>query len=274
MSSQRSNCQGEISVCEVGFYSPIFILANLFRSNRSSLQHEIVQLMSFKEDLTAEVKEIFKNQWSTRKGNVVPESDDLKLENDAVLLDATVLYADMADSTILVDNHKANFAAEIYKSFLHCAAKIIRSEDGEITAYDGDRIMAVFLGDSKNTNATRAALKINCARVEVINPCLQAQYPNETYRLKHVVGIDTSSLFVARTGIRGANELVWVGRAANHAAKLSSLPSDYSTRISKEVYDMLNSSVKNSSKGESMWEQATWNDTGRSIYRSTWMWYL
>jgi class 3 adenylate cyclase len=54
---------------------------------------------------------------------------------------------------------KHRFAAEIYKTFLHCAAKIIRSEDGVITAYDGDRIMAVFIGNAKNTSAVRAALK-------------------------------------------------------------------------------------------------------------------
>ncbi len=29
-------------------------------------------------------------------------------------------------------------ATEIYKTFLHCAAKIIRSEDGKITAYEVD----------------------------------------------------------------------------------------------------------------------------------------
>jgi class 3 adenylate cyclase len=229
--------------------------------------------MSLKDDLTSEVKKIFRDQWSTRDGYVVPESDDLKLENDAVILDATVLYSDMADSTPLVDNYKSHFAAEIYKTFLHCAAKIIRSEGGEITAYDGDRVMAVFLGDSKNACATRAGMKINYARIKIINPTLEEQYPKYTYRLKHVVGIDTSSLFVARTGIRGSNDLVWVGRAANHAAKLSSLSSDFPTRITKEVYDDLPSSVRES-EGKSMWEKVTWNDMGRTIYRSTWWWSL
>jgi len=36
----------------------------------------------------------------------------------------------------------------IYKTFLHCAAKIIRSHKGVITAYDGDRIIAVYIGKS------------------------------------------------------------------------------------------------------------------------------
>jgi class 3 adenylate cyclase len=229
--------------------------------------------MSLKDDLTSQVGEVFKDPWKTRNGNVVPDSNDLKLDNDAVELDATVLYADMAESTPLVDNHKPHFAAEIYKTFLHCAAKIIRFEGGEITAYDGDRIMAVFLGDFKNTSATRAGMKINYARVKIINPAIEEQYPKSTYRLKHVVGIDTSSLFVSRTGIRGSNDLVWVGRAANHAAKLSALSSEFPTRITKEVYEKLPSSVTES-EGKNMWEKVSWKDMDRTIYRSTWRWPL
>src|SRR5207248_4620847 len=100
----------------------------------------------------------------------------LKLNNDAVKLDATVLYADLSASTGLVDGYKQHFAAEIYKAYLHCAAKIIRSEDGVITAYDGDRVMAVFIGTSKNTSAARSALKINWAVKNIVNPALKDQY--------------------------------------------------------------------------------------------------
>lgn len=235
---------------------------------------ELSNNMGFKEDLTVEVKKIFKDTWEKRDGIVVPEPKDLKLSNDAVILEATVLYADMADSTKLVDSKKNHFAAEIYKTFLHCAAKIIKSEGGVITAYDGDRIMAVYIGDSKNTNAVRTALKINNARIDIINPALLEQYPSETYSLNHVVGIDTSKLWVARTGVRGDNDLVWVGRAANHAAKLSAFSSDYQTRITQDIYNNMHESVKLSSKGVNMWEQATWTDMNSTIYRSTYMWYL
>ncbi len=229
--------------------------------------------MSLKDDLGAQVKKIFKEQWSERDGKVVPEPGDLKLSNDAVKLDGVVLYADMSESTKLVDSRKASFAAEVYKSFLHCAAKIIRSEGGDITAYDGDRIMAVYTGDSKNTSAARAALKINYARIHIINPALKSQYPKAAYEVKHTVAVDSSKLFVARTGIRGSNDLVWVGRAANHAAKMGSLSNVYPSRISSNVYDMLHESVK-FSKGKPMWEKVTWTGMNRTIYRSTWWWRI
>jgi class 3 adenylate cyclase len=149
--------------------------------------------MSLSDALKEEVLQIFKDKWETRDGTVVPETDDIKLGNEAVKLQATVLYADLVESTKLVDEKKHHFAAEIYKAFLISACKVIRYQGGEITAFDGDRVMAVFIGDSKNTSAMKAALRINYAVIKIVNPMLKEVYPNETYTVKHVVGIDTST---------------------------------------------------------------------------------
>ncbi len=231
--------------------------------------------MSLVEDYTEAVEEIFETEWSIRDGRKVPESGEVALGNEAVKLDGTVLYADLDDSTNLVDDYEPEFAAKIYKAYLSCAAKVIRSEGGKITSYDGDRIMAVYIGDSKNSSAARSALKINYTVKKIINPLLKEHYPDENYSVKQVVGIDTSELFIARTGIRGSNDLVWVGRAANYAAKLCSLSSNYPSRVTKAVYNKLNDSAKYSDDGNEtpMWTKATWNDMdGMTIYRSTWRW--
>jgi class 3 adenylate cyclase len=231
--------------------------------------------MSLRQHLQETVHDVFFQEWTEREGRQIPEDSSVQLGNDAVKIDATVLYADMADSTHLVDNFRPFFAAEIYKSFLACAAKIIRSEGGEITAYDGDRVMAVFIGELKNTRAARTAMKIHWARREVIAPALVKQYEGTTFKLNHVVGIDTSSLFVAKTGVRGANDLVWVGRAANHAAKLSSLPHSHSSYISEDVYKALQPVLKVSADGRDMWEAVRWNGfDDRIIYRSNWRWAI
>ncbi len=202
--------------------------------------------------LTLTVKDIFAGVWSERDGEVVPEPEDLKLGNDAVKLDATVLYADMSGSTVLVDSYKAQFAAEVYKTFLICAAKIIKDEDGVITAYDGDRVMGVFIGDSKNTHAVRSALRINAAVLHIVNPALKTQYSTSPYRLRHVVGVDTSELLVGRIGVRNDNDLVWVGRAANYAAKLSALNEGFATYITDSVYGNIHQTVKYALGGEDM----------------------
>ena len=135
-------------------------------------------MSSLGDELRSEVTAIFKDAWSTRDGKTVPEAEDLKLGNDAVKLDATVLYADLAGSTKLVDGYKAHFAAEIYKAYLWSAAKIIRAFSGSITSFDGDRIMAVFVGDSKNSNSVRAALRINYVVKKIITALALEAYLN------------------------------------------------------------------------------------------------
>ena len=233
--------------------------------------------MTFKTDLEKDVNNIFASRWKKRDGRVVPDLENLSLDNDAVQFKATVLYADMADSTKLVDSQKQHFAAEIYKAYLRCAANIIKNEQGTITAYDGDRVMAVFLGDGKDTSAVRSALKITYAVDEIINPLLKKQYPDTLYQLKHVVGIDTSELFVARTGVRNDSDLVWVGRAANYAAKLCSLNGKHSTYITKAVFNSIDKSVKYGGKDnkELMWDAKVWTARNNMpIYGSIWRWRL
>src|SRR5579885_1709671 len=227
--------------------------------------------MAFKADLEQEVTEILQTEWNTRRGKVIPNARALSLDNDAVELKAAVLYADMADSTVLVDNHQRSFAAEIYKAYLHLAARIIKDEEGKksITAYDGDRVMAVFLGDTKETVAVRCALKINFAVHKIINPLLKKYYPNKRYELKHVVGIDTSDLLVARIGVKSVTDLVWVGRAANHAAKLCSRNGEHSIYITRAVFRAMDDIVKFEGK-KLMWNKENWTERGnRIIYGSS-----
>jgi class 3 adenylate cyclase len=230
--------------------------------------------MATLKEIRAEVAGIFATNWQKRDGQVVPDSDSVKLGNDAVQLDGTVLYADLADSTELVNGYKAFFAAEIYKAYLLTACRIIRDNGGEITAFDGDRVMAVYLGKTKNSDAARSALKINWAVKEIINPALKAQYTTTSVEVKQAVGIDTSSLFVARTGIRGSNDLVWVGRAANYAAKLCGVrQAGYSSFITEDVFKMLLDTSKYAGEPRRlMWDKLMWQEMGITIYGSTWQW--
>lgn len=226
--------------------------------------------MGLASDLSAEIKSTFTSQWEEQKASAVPAAENLRLNaNHAKDLEtATVLYADLDGSTNMVDNFTWWFSAEVYKAYLRCAGQIIRSEGGVITAYDGDRIMAVYTGPLKNTCAVRAALKINWAVHNIIRPALKTHYQNTNFTLNHVVGVDASQLRAARIGVRGDNDLVWVGRAANYAAKLTSLPGK-PLWITKAVFDKINDEVK-ISNGVQMWEKRTWNTmSDMEIYCST-----
>src|ERR1700741_5258324 len=109
--------------------------------------------MGLSEDLKAAVMQRLAEGWKVRNTASVPTANALGLGNDGLRIEGTVLYADLADSTALVDLHDPHFAALVYKAYLHCAGRIIRARGGAITAYDGDRIMAVFTGPRMCTDA-------------------------------------------------------------------------------------------------------------------------
>jgi class 3 adenylate cyclase len=226
------------------------------------------------DDIQNAIKAILNTKWEQREGTIVPEPEDVQLGNDAVCLEGTVLYADLSDSTALVKGFKDWFVAQVYKSYLTSACRLIRMNNGVITAFDGDRVMGVFIGEYKNSSAAKTALMINYVVKNVVNKLLKEHYPTTGYQLEQAVGIDTGKLFVARTGIRGSNDLVWVGRAANFAAKLCSLrESVNASYITEDVFKMLDDKSRNGGDPKRcMWEKIMWSEQGIPVYRSSWWW--
>lgn len=232
--------------------------------------------MAVIDDLNSKVSEIFRTNWDTQQGRVVPEPEALRLLNHAIEFDrATILYADLKGSTNMVDNKAWQVSGEIYKAFLHCAASLIRAEGGAITSYDGDRVMGIWVDGSQSTRAAKCALKINYAVKHSINPAFKQQYEASYFDIKHVVGIDTSPIRAARTGVRGGNDIVWIGRAANYAAKLTDLGGlAESTFITNDVFTRLQDEAKNGGNPKQlMWKPYKWTQNGdMSILGSTWEW--
>lgn len=228
--------------------------------------------MTFKEDLVTKVRELAHEAWGDiPSGYAVPTPDDLTFSNTGRRLNACILYADICGSTAMVNDLTDTLAAEYYKAYLHCAAKIIKRNDGEITAYDGDRVMAVFLGDSKEDDAVGAALELNYAVDQIINPEFFGFYLAAHRRLRHTVGIDASTVLVSKTGVRVESDLVWVGPAANYAAKLNSfdgLDSDYQIRVTHEVFVALSDTCLLGTSGEQIWQGPYTNFQPRRHYRT------
>lgn len=196
--------------------------------------------MSIKDDLSEKVDQFVKTSWGEiPTGRVVPTPDSLTFGNTGIYIDACVLYADIHKSTSMVQEVNKPRAAEYYKAFLHCAAKLIKTNDGTIVAYDGDRVMAIYMGEKKADRAIKTAFNLYWVVENIINPKFNAFYTKK-FELKHTVGIDTGQLLASKTGVRVDSDIVWVGNAANHASKLNSfdgLDIKFRTRITKAVWD-------------------------------------
>jgi adenylate cyclase len=236
-------------------------------------------MSTFSDSLTAEVDKTVKSAWTKREGQVVPEIENLRMSNDRVELDAVLLYADLADSTeMAVKNQQV--ATEVFKSYLRGITRIIKANGGEVRSFDGDRVMGVFIDGPKNTNAVACGLQINWFFRNSLVPSFKSYYGAalDGYNFDQTVGIDASSIHVARAGVRDNNDLIWVGRAPNIAAKLSGIRNVENTLITKAVYDVMLDTAKFSmASSENMWTEPTTWVVGKTygvpaIYGSSWTW--
>ncbi|MGB6796811.1 MAG: hypothetical protein WBE48_09715, partial [Xanthobacteraceae bacterium] len=107
--------------------------------------------MATVDELKSDVDQVLNQPWELRDGEVVPTSDTVALAGGGVRLTATMLYADLADSTQIAMWDR-RVAARLCKAFLASSSRLIRSHGGQVRSFDGDRVMGVFLGDHKNTS--------------------------------------------------------------------------------------------------------------------------
>ncbi len=204
--------------------------------------------MALNSEVESGVRRTLQTQLQVRDGRRVPDKRDLSFLNSggAVRLDATYAYADLANSSGLAQRMRQEVAANVIRAYVHAGAKTFNSYGGEIRSFDGDRVMAIFIGPDKNVLAVRAALALSWAVEEVINPIMRETWSDisQHWTMKHGVGIATGESLIVRGGVFGDSDIISVGGAPNIAAKLSGMrPSafgpQYSTHITEEVYQDL-----------------------------------
>ncbi|WP_350005757.1 hypothetical protein [Pseudarthrobacter sp. WHRI 8279] len=236
------------------------------------------------DKLRAQAIELWNVEWNERTGQVVPSTDSVAHSNGAVKVEATYLYADLADSTEMQKLFDSDFAARVHRMYLGAASDIIREANGSIKSFDGDRVMGIFMGNSMRTQAAGAALKINWAVEKILNELAKTRKrpDGNWWTVKHGVGIDTGDALIVRAGVRNKagttshNDLISIGAAPAVAAKLSGeRNAGASILITSNVYSRLNESVKLSAPDKKPMftgpKQMTVGPYSVNVYTSDWM---
>lgn len=227
------------------------------------------------EDIQAKISNILGEPWVIEDGRVVPHTGDISQKNGGKRLEATYLYADLADSTRLAKRFKPEFAARVVRMYLRGAVDAIRHKGGHIRSFDGDRVMGIFIGDRRRNDALEAALHINWAVSQVINPQLTERLKTSTvsWQVSHRVGIDDGETLIVRGGARDNSDLVSIGTAPNIAAKLSSIRGESgSITVTSRVHGFL-LDINKVHDDRAMWRAADARKLGPhsvTTYSSNW----
>ncbi len=187
-------------------------------------------------DLENKVSTYAKEKFVIDATNIIPDISHQKLTfgNTGLSGEFTFMFVDIRSSSHLSEIYGHEKAAKIYQCFHEINVNIINDNDGEVRAFDGDRIMGIFGGNGKNNNSVKAAMQIQWAITNILNT-------NLFVKIECGVGIDYGDTLITKIGKgrnKNNNDLIWVGKPINYASRLVN-EAENKILISEEVYNRL-----------------------------------
>jgi adenylate cyclase len=189
-------------------------------------------LEEFRDSVREEIQGIVASDFkiTIKETDKVPSIDDPDItypnlvakEQKCKLIETCILYIDIRKSTDLNLSHRRETMAKLYSSFVRAMARAGSYYGGKVRNIIGDRLMVVFDSENCYTNAVNTAILMNSVSKYILNK----EFPHN--EVKCGIGIDYGKMLVTKTGIKkhGVDNapnksLVWLGRPANVASKLT-----------------------------------------------------
>lgn len=179
------------------------------------------------------VKEIFSDVQSNFDKNIeviysdsIPNQESFKLEVQKwyQVNNVICVYVDLASSTKINIQEKKDLAAHIFDSYIKAVTKIFTEYQSKYIDIQGDGGFALFDGENSINRALVAAVTIKTLLSR------QAQYFSEfvnsklnNTNLSVRIGIHKGNILAKKSGIRGENEIIWLGDAVSVASKICNL---------------------------------------------------
>ena len=157
------------------------------------------------------------------------------------LIETCVLYIDLRRSTDLNLTHRRETMSKLYSTFIRSVMRAAEYYGGKVRNVVGDRVMVVFDKELCYGSAYKTALLLNSVVSKLINKHFTK---NE---IKAGIGIDYGKMLVTKGGIikkgyenTNYKSLVWLGRPANVASKLTDLANKTFTKEEKKTFGKIN----------------------------------
>src|SRR6185437_7493436 len=232
--------------------------------------------MALLDTLQSEVDKILGIDWQLKDANDIPASEKIELADGAFKIEATFLYADLAEASVLAEKCSWETSAKIIRAYLDISVRLILAHGGSVRSAGGHSVMGIFSGETPNTSAVNCARKIDWMVEKVLNPKAYMAFPsirNNKLAIRHCIGIDTSDAWAVRSGVGNNNDLIWIGRAPEFAAQLSGIGKyPYSVYTSRDCFARM-ADVARKTGESNIWleKRIKFGDETHTVYRTNGM---
>ncbi len=209
-----------------------------------------MSLVDFFKLINDEVKTVVASDFKIEvvETDYVPNFDDSSITFDNLdekvkrckLLESCVLYVDIRNSASISVSKQPHTLARLYSSFVRSMIAAGRYYGGHVRNIIGDRVMIVFDKKDCYTNAVNTAMLMNSISKHIINKHLK------NVDFKCGIGVDYGKMLIVKAGAtrRGAEtefyrSLVWLGRPANIASRLTDIANKTITTYENGVQEGL-----------------------------------
>lgn len=236
--------------------------------------------MGIKEEIETQTKKYINSNYEISKSHVVPQKQHLTFGPKAKEMWARVISIDIRKSRDILAERNDLVSIKTHKAFLYAASKCIRSEGGELRSFNGDSILAFFIGPGEEIAKTtvRTGMKIKYVLDDVVNPQLKNAFGKT---IDFGIGLAQGEILVAKSGVAGDNDyqdLIWIGWPVYFSVGFSETVSKpKAICISSAVWRSIKEDKKYThSNGTPMWQKSTLKLSGSEfeVYRTSYRWTL
>jgi adenylate cyclase len=180
-------------------------------------------------EIDLDIQDVASTNFVYSETKFVPNRDDSGLSYErgkdkrGKEIETCVLFVDIRNSVALTDKHRHQTMGRVYTAFTKAVLKAARHHGGHTRNIIGDRVMVVFPVEDCFKNAVACAISINHIASKIINQRFNVDF-------KCGIGIAYGKLRVIKVGIQrngtenGENKgLVWVGKPANYASRITDM---------------------------------------------------
>ena len=144
---------------------------------------------------------------------------------------ATVLYADLRNYTVLVSHYSAKEILEFLDEYFNLMSKEIYAHNGLIDEFTGDQILAFFGTKEANNNGALDAIMAGLSMQEANQQLLKYRQEQNLPALEMGIGINSGKLVFGNIGNSLRREVTAVGNVMNSAFRIEKLNKTLETQI-------------------------------------------